>query len=298
MTTERPIGKAPHEGANLDAATVAGFGREWSKFRQTDSELAPAIQQAMFAAFFGLFPWEALPANAVGIDVGCGSGRWDRAIATRVGHLHLLDASADALAVARANLRDVDNVSFHHAAVDAIPVPDASLDFAVSVGVLHHVPDTAGAIRDVAGKLKPGAPFLCYLYYAFDNRPAWFRGLWRVSDALRKFASRLPYPMRIAISETIAALVYWPLARIARALDARGRLPAAWPLSFYRDKSYYVMRTDAFDRFCTRLEQRFTRAEIETMLRRAGMSQFQFADTEPYWRLVAFKNVDVSRSVD
>jgi hypothetical protein len=48
-----------------------------------------------------------------------------------------------------------------------------------------------------------------------------------------------------------------------------GLLQRSWPLAFYRRRSFYVMRTDAFDRFCTRLEQRFTRMQITDMLRAA-----------------------------
>jgi hypothetical protein len=55
------------------------------------------------------------------------------------------------------------------------------------------------------------------------------------------------------------------------------------PLSYYADKSFYVMRTDAYDRFCTRLEKRLTRVEIETMLRRAGFRDIAFSEQAPFW---------------
>ncbi len=83
--------------------------------------------------------------------------------AERVGHVHLLDASAPALSVAKQNLAGVGNVTFHLGSVSEIPLPDESLDFAYSLGVLHHVPDTLGALQHIASKLKPGAPFLVYL---------------------------------------------------------------------------------------------------------------------------------------
>jgi SAM-dependent methyltransferase len=156
---------------NIDPRVASGFGHEWSTFRQQASELSKNDREEIFASYFSIFPWQDLPANAVGIDVGCGSGRWSVMVAPRVGHLHLLDASKDALAVARQNLADAGNVSFHLASVDAIPLEDASLDFAFSLGVLHHVPDTVAGIRSVAAKLKAGAAFLIYLYYALDNRP-------------------------------------------------------------------------------------------------------------------------------
>ena len=51
---------------------------------------------------------------------------------------------------------------------------------------------TAAAIRSCAELLKPDAPLLLYLYYAFDNRPRWFRWLWRLSNAARLLIRRLP----------------------------------------------------------------------------------------------------------
>jgi SAM-dependent methyltransferase len=66
-----------------------------------------------------------------------------------------------------------------------MPFPAQLLDFAFSLGVLHHVPDTQKAICTIAEKLKRGAPFLIYLYYAFDNRPSWYRALWAMSNSIR-----------------------------------------------------------------------------------------------------------------
>lgn len=275
--------------SNVDPAVSEGFGREWSTFTQSDQDLGPEQRQAIFDDYFGIFPWDRLPPAPRGLDVGCGSGRWATMVAPRVAHLHLIDVSADALAVAKANLAGRDNVSFTQASVSGIPLPDNSQDFAYSLGVLHHVPDTARAIRDVAAKLKPGAPFLVYLYYAFDNRPDWFRALWAVSDTLRRTIVRLPPLGRFVCSQVIAATVYWPLARLARLLVRIDRLPAAMPLAWYRDMSFYVMRTDAYDRFCTSLEKRFTKAEITVMLDRAGFEHIRFADSEPYWLAVALK---------
>jgi ubiquinone/menaquinone biosynthesis C-methylase UbiE len=149
---------------NIDLDVAAGFGHEWSTFRQGESEFLPADREAIFRSYFHIFPWSELPPDPVGIDVGCGSGRWSVMVAQKVGQLHLLDASADALAVARQNLAHATNVSFHLASVGDMPVDDNSLDFAFSLGVLHHVPDTMAAIRAIATKLKVGAPFLVYLY--------------------------------------------------------------------------------------------------------------------------------------
>jgi SAM-dependent methyltransferase len=269
------------DSRNLDAAVVEGFGDEWTRFDQ--SVLGADELRALFDTYFGIFPWSDLPANAAGFDLGSGSGRWARMVAPRVGTLTCIDASGDALAVARRTLAGRDNVRFVHATVGALPLPSASFDFGFSLGVLHHVPDTEAGLRAAVKLLKPGAPFLLYLYYAFDNRPWWFRRVWQASEVGRHFVSRLPHALRYAASQAIAGVVYWPLARAARLLEAAGLRVDSLPLSAYRNRSFYTMRTDALDRFGTQLEQRFTRDEIQAMMTRAGLIEIRFSEHAPYW---------------
>jgi hypothetical protein len=145
------------------------------------------------------------------------------------------------------------------------------------------VPDTAAALRSAARPLKPGAPLLVYLYYAFDNQPAWYRAVWRGTDFVRRLVSRSPPRVKTAVTSAIAAVVYLPLARLARLAGGAGRDVHHFPLSYYRDRSFYTMRTDAFDRFSTRLEQRFTASEIRSMMEAAGLSDIVFSNAPPYW---------------
>jgi len=273
--------------ANLDSKVVQGFGDEWSRFDQ--SVLAGQEHKQLFESYFSIFPWNALPPNAEGFDLGCGSGRWAVLAAPRVGTLHCIDPADAALEVAKRNLAENPNCTFHLASVDSIQLEDGSQDFGYSLGVLHHVPDTAAGILACAGKLKPGAPLLLYLYYAFDNRPGWFRLLWKISEIGRFILSRLPNPLRFAASQVIAALIYWPLARLALFAEKLGMRADPLPLSIYRKRSFYVMRTDALDRFGTRLEQRFTKTRIREMMESAGLDNIRFSDDPPYWCAVGVK---------
>ncbi len=278
---------ASKEKINIDDATVAGFGDEWSRFDQHD--LSREAQEQIFDDYFSIFPWDTLPQGAVGADVGCGSGRWAALVAPRVGHLVLFDASGDALSVAQKNLANTPNIRFEQASVGALPLENSSLDFAYSLGVLHHVPDTSAAICSIAEKLKPGAPFLVYLYYSFDNRGIIYRVIWKASDIVRRLVSRLPFGLRYWASQALALTVYWPLARTALLLERLGISHDGWPLSYYKDKPFYVLRTDALDRFGTRLEQRFSRSEITKMLEDAGFKDISFSDSTPYWCAVGIR---------
>lgn len=271
---------------NLDASTVRSFGDEWSRFDQ--SELPTAEAQRIFDEYFTIFPWDKLPKDSTGFDMGCGSGRWAKLMAPRVGQLHCIDPSS-ALEVAKLTLSSAANVSFHRASVDESPLPPNSQDFGYSLGVLHHVPDTAGAIRSCVAMLKPGAPLQLYLYYAFDNRSSLFKLIWHCSDLLRRAVCKLPSALKHLVTDILAALVYYPLARLSLLAERMGLNVSSIPLSYYRKHSFYTMRTDSRDRFGTPLEQRFTRKEIATMMVAAGLDNVRFSDHAPYWCAVGIK---------
>jgi SAM-dependent methyltransferase len=274
---------------NIDPKTVAGFGDEWDRFDQ--SYLSNGEQRELYEKYFWNFPWQTLPPKASGFDMGCGSGRWAKIVAPRVGTLHCIDPSS-AIEVAKRNLREHSNCVFHVAGVGDEVLPERSMDFGYSLGVLHHVPDTARGIRDCVRMLKPGAPFLVYLYYALDNRSFVYRVIWKTSNLLRLIISRLPFGLRFFISQLIAIFVYWPFSRCAAIMEFLG-IPSRWvnkmPLSFYQKLSFYTMRTDALDRFGTRLEQRFTLKQIKFMLESAGLTNIIFSKSPPYWCAIGIR---------
>ena len=263
---------------SLDPSTVEGFGLEWTVYDQ--SERDPESVRRSFERYFDRFPFEELDDQSLGLDVGCGTGRWAAQV-QREGHqLVALDASPEALRVAARTATDAPLLC--GSAVE-LPLADGAFDYAFSLGVLHHLPDTEGALREIHRVLTPGAPFLVYLYYAFDNRPAWFRTLWTASDLARRWISGLPPGRRLAVTRLIAAVVYWPAERLARLLERLGVDPSRLPLSAYRDQPFYVMRTDALDRFGTGLEKRYSRDEIAEMLTSAGFAEVSFNEDWPFW---------------
>jgi SAM-dependent methyltransferase len=175
-----------------------------------------------------------------------------------------------------------ENVEFHLADVGNIPLRDNSQDFGYSMGVLHHIPNTQAALASCIAKLKPGAPFLLYLYYDFENRPLWFRAIWRASEIGRRFISSLPFRARKAACDAVAVSIYWPFARTSGLLARAGINVEGLPLSSYRTARLGNMRVAALDRLGTRLEQRFSRAAIIEMMERCGLTDIRI-EGPPYW---------------
>ena len=272
--------------SNVDFSVVNDFGHEWEVMNQEG--LPDDERKELFDEYFSLFPWDSLPEDSQGFDAGCGSGRWAALVSLRVGNLHCVDPSS-AIYVARKNLAKSKNCNFHKTTVGDMPFKDGSMDFGYSLGVLHHIPDTQKAMQDCTKKLKQGAPFLVYLYYAFDNQPLWFKACWKVSDIGRNIISKLPNRPKFIVSQLIAAVVYYPLAKIALGLEKLGCKVHSIPLSAYRDKSFYTMRTDALDRFGTKLEQRFTREQIRKMMENSDLENIEFRPNTPFHCAIGYK---------
>ena len=105
----------------------------------------------------------------------------------------------------------------------------------------------------------------------------------------KKIYLSLPPKLKVLTTDLIACLVYFPIARICKILEKLKINTNKVPLSFYKDKSFYTMRTDARDRFGTILEKRFSQSEIKQMMERANLVDVKFSKNEPFWCAVGIK---------
>ena len=273
--------------SNQDKNTVQSFGDEWTRINQ--SSLQEKEKLEIFNDYFSIFPFDRINKTSVGFDMGCGSGRWATIIAPKVKKLYCIDASLGAIKVAKENLKMFDNVVYLASSVDETNLSKESFDFGYSLGVLHHLPNTLSAISSCSTLLKDGAPFLLYLYYAFDNKSKLYKLIWRLSELIRSPVSKMPSRLKLFVTNLIAITVYFPMSRISLLIENIGLPVDNLPLPYYRDKSFYTMRTDSRDRFGTPLEKRFTKEAIKSMLESENFENIYFSDHKPYWVVVANK---------
>ena len=199
--------------------------------------------------------------------------------------MYALEPSDGASTVLKKKFSDEAKIVVLQETVGANSVPLASLDLAMSLGVLHHIPDTGLAIKDVSRRIKPGGIFLCYLYYSLENKPTFYKLIFKAVDGVRRVISVLPQRVKQLVTSTIAALIYWPLARFSKVLNKFGVNTSNIPLHHYADMPFVMLANDALDRFGTSLEQRFSKSEITEMLRAAhfDIATLKFSDKEPFW---------------
>lgn len=274
-------------GSNADASTVESFGDEWTKFSGFDAnELRIAGDQ-----YFDIVRDEMLGADKNALDIGCGTGRWSRYLSPRIGTIEAIDPS-EAVFAASKFTADCKNIRITQAGYGGIPFAENSFDFVFSLGVVHHLPDTEGAIREAAAMVKSGGHLLLYIYYSLDNRGFLYRLLFGMSALVRRIISSFPRGLKFFCCDLMAVFVYMPfvlLARFFRMFSAEGKFWKKIPLSYYADKSWKIIRNDSLDRFGTPLEKRFSKKEIEAFLLKSGMKNITFSDKAPYWHVIAQK---------
>lgn len=273
---------------NSNRNLVNHYGKQWADFDGSKRPYKETLNE--FNSYFSIFPWEKLPENAEGFDAGCGNGRWAELVLKnkKVGLLNLVEPS-DAIEVAKSKIKG-NNVKFYKTTINDSKIKDNSQDFGYCLGVLHYIPKPENAMKACINKLKPGAPFLVYMYYNFENRPWWFKLIWKCSDIARKCISKMPYFARKVCTDIIAISVYWPFAKLSKLFELLHLPYHNIPLSATRNDSFYNMRTVSLDRFGSAIEHRFSKEDIIKMMMGCGLEDISFSNNpEVSWCAIGYK---------
>lgn len=274
------------EGDNIDQQVVESFGDEWVKFHDFSDETIYRISQE----YFDILDESIVNKNTYALDIGCGTGRWTKYLTSKVGFMEAVDPS-HAIFAADKLLGNIQNVRLSQASIETIPFDDETFDFVMSVGVLHHIPDTQQAMKDCVKKVKKGGHFYCYLYHNLETRGWWFKTLYWLSNQIRKVVCRLPSKLKRFVCDILAIVIYMPLVLWVRFLVLIGlrKVAVKMPLAAYNNKSFFVIRNDALDKFGTRLEQRFSKAEVIQMMENCGLKDIKVSPLSPFYHAVGKK---------
>jgi SAM-dependent methyltransferase len=271
---------------NIDNKVIQSFGDEWEKFYKFSDEEIENIG----AEYFGFLSKEIINKETSVLDVGCGTGRWSKYLSSRVKSIDAIDPSK-AIFYADKLLANVDNVRLSITTADKIPFDNETFDFVMSVGVLHHIPNTQQAIIDCVSKVKQGGYFYVYLYYALDNKSIFYKLLFKVVNIIRLIVSRMPPKLKKIACDILAYTLYMPLVLTGRFLSKIGlkKIAKSLPLNEYQNRTLFVIRNDSLDRFGTVLEQRFSKIQIKDMLQKAGLVDIMIPDEPIHWAAVGKK---------
>jgi ubiquinone/menaquinone biosynthesis C-methylase UbiE len=277
---------------NIDSQVISDFGDEWATYKYEKSEFSTELR-LQFEMYSNLLNFQEFdPHESVAADFGAGTGRWAEFVLENFKKIYLVEPSQGAFDVLKKKFESKSNVYLENSTISDSEIPNNSLDFAMSLGVLHHISNTEQALKDINSKLKGRGLFLGYLYYKVENKPFLYRLIFSIANYFRKRISNLPFNRKKRISHLIALFVYLPFARISKLLNILKINTSNIPLHQYANLNFYMMKNDALDRFGTKLEKRFNQEEITKLLSDAGFdsNSIIFSASEPFWTFVARKS--------
>ena len=246
----------------LRRRTAESFAYEWEHF----GRLRPEWERN-FREYLRPHEPESLKGCLV-LDVGAGSGRHSYE-AHRLGATVVAVDVGDAIHVARRNLPA--EVATVQADAQELPFDDATFDFVMAIGVLHHLSNPWRALKSLARLVRPGGYIHIYVYWIPSS--GWHRSLLRLVTVARRMTIRMPHPLLRGLSYPIAATLFAVFVlpfRIIRRVPRFARFAGSLPLKAYADYPFSVCVNDQFDRFSAPIEWRFSADDVEAMLKDAG----------------------------
>lgn len=151
----------------VDKVTIKNFGEQWVKF-QDISGFFGSLE--LFQDFIYPFSINNFKNKKIA-DIGAGTGRFSICLLEAGAKEVIVVEPSDAIQVAKEKLRQYpkEQVKFLNLSAEQLP-EDLQLDAAISIGVIHHIPEPIPVIQAAYKALKPGGHFIVWLYGKENNR--------------------------------------------------------------------------------------------------------------------------------
>jgi SAM-dependent methyltransferase len=233
------------------------FGFEWTTYPTLQLDTAKRHEsEKAFRTKTGFSPRDV--EGKFVLDAGCGMGRFSDVLAQWGARVVAADLSK-AVESAAANLWSSEEVAVLQADLRALPFDRGIFDVIVSLGVLHHTPNTFDAFRRLVPLLKPGGTISIWVY---SRRLRLLLG----SELLRPLTTRMSPTRLLAVVESIVPRVHSLRTRFPA---AKKLLDVAIPVSDHPDPDWRIL--DTFDWYSPRYQWKHSVAEVESWFRRLGL---------------------------
>lgn len=282
MTRSAPAALPDAKQEGLKQRTIADFGEQWARYRTNEGFYG---SQQLFADILnGLLDPDEVRGCRI-LDIGSGTGRIvQMALAAGAEHVTAIEPS-EAFEVLRENLAQLPaelaaRVRAIRCAGDEVP-EDVKVNLALSIGVLHHIPDPRPVVARVFNALEPGGRFVVWLYGRESN------GFYlAVVLPLRALTRRLPHQLLSAVVWLLYGLLI-PYRQLCRVLSL--------PLGDYLENVLFRMspgnrRLVIYDQLNPAYARYYTHGEAVTLLAEAGFRNVRAASRRGYsWTVIGEK---------
>ncbi len=258
--------------------TIKDFGDQWTRYQDNSGYYGSA---AFFEDVFAPLLTAADLKNTRVADIGAGTGRFVNIfLEAGASHVVAVEPSAAFEVLKKETQAGAARVTYLNVPGDRLP-PDLALDYAFSIGVLHHIPEPQPVLLAARRALKGGGTFCAWVYGAEGNR-----AYLAMAAMLRSIVRPLPH----WLLATIVWLLYWPL-RGYMAIAAR--VPV--PLGDYLNR--VVSRLDAdkirlviYDQLKPAYAKYYRREEAHALFESAGYEDIRLHHRHGYSWTICAKN--------
>jgi SAM-dependent methyltransferase len=176
------------DSEKVQKQTIEDFGEQWQMFDDIDTGYYG--EQILFADILHPFVSEDDIRGCRVADIGSGTGRIVRMLAMAQPEKIIAVEPSAAYEVLLRNTCDIlEQVDYLNIPSDELP-ENLQLDWVVSIGVVHHIPDPKPTMRAAWSALKPGGHMVVWLYGKEGN------GLYlTLVQPVRSLTKLLPAPM-------------------------------------------------------------------------------------------------------
>ncbi|MCS6896307.1 MAG: methyltransferase domain-containing protein [Bacteroidia bacterium] len=243
--------------------TVKRFGIQWHIFNEADRK----FYESQFISFIQPVQPEFFRGKVV-LDVGCGKGRHVR-LASLWGSRTVIGFDlSEAVEVSFQNTRDLPNVHILQGDIFHMPIKKGVVDYAYSVGVIHHTPDPELAFQKIVERVKPGGAISVWVYGKENNW--WVTQI--ISPIRERYTSRMHWRALMVISWFLTLPLYALSKTIYKLRFLRKVLPYFDYIHHLKHFSFKEIWSIVYDHLTPSVAYYLSREEFESFWKRAGIS--------------------------
>ena len=241
----------------IRSATIRDFGRQWQIHGQLDNDYWCDV--SMLQDYVGpLLDLNELKDAAVA-EVGSGSGRIIRMLSQyQPRALHAVEPSSG-VDVLRRNTADLPNLTVHHQRGDTVTIRD--LDYIFSLGVIHHIKEPLGTLKNIRDNLRTGGRFVIWVY-GKENNGLYLAFYQSVQALTRKLNDRILDVISAGLNYTLVPYIF--LCRHLP-LPMRDYLISVFAPCGMEKRKYII-----FDQLNPTYAKYYTESELVGLLKAAG----------------------------
>ena len=258
--------------SQIQMANQSNYGYEWNAFSHEYEGWESVYKE------YYVFEKDAFFKGKIGLDAGCGMGRYTLVPVSKGAEMVGLDLSN---AIEASYAKSVNIPTFHAIQGDIynLPFRENFFEFAQSLGVIHIAPDPEGALRSIMRAVQEKKKIFVYVYPSFKDENVLKYLLLKLVNPLRKITVKLPsnylYRLLYLFLPIVLVLFYFP-SWVLWHIPGLRKISKILPYSYaqYRGRKIRDIHMNLFDRFGNPVERRYSRQEMEEWMGSAGLKEY------------------------